>query len=51
MTKIYENNIDSLIEELNELKEILEKAHKEEVEWYKLKAENRKRRQEEGLPW
>ena len=44
------DNINNLIEELKELKEILEKAHESEVEWYKLKAANRKAREEQGLP-
>lgn len=43
--------IKTLTEELRELSEILKKAHKEEIEYLKLKAENRKRRQAEGLPW
>lgn len=46
-----DKKFNEIITELNELQELLEKAHKEEIEYLKLKAENRKRRQEEGLPW
>ena len=43
--------IKTLTEELKELSEILKKAQASEIEYLKLKAENRKRRQAEGLPW
>ena len=43
--------IKTLTQELKELSELIKKAHASELEYLKLKAENRKRRQEEGLPW
>ena len=42
---------DEINNRFDELEELIEKAHKEEIEYLKLKAENRKRRQEQGLPW
>lgn len=47
----YETKNVSLEETLKETKELLNKLHKTELEYYELKAENRKRRAEQGLPW
>lgn len=46
-----DKKFNEIMDKLDELQELLEKAHKEEIEYLKLKAENRKRRQAEGLPW
>ena len=47
----YEVNTLTLKDSLKELTEMMNKLHKEELEYYKLKKENRERRAAEGLPW
>jgi hypothetical protein len=46
-----DDRFDELDKRFDELGELIEKAHKEELEYLKLKAENRKRRAEQGLLW
>lgn len=47
----FEEQMLTVKDSLNELREMLEKTHKLELEYLKLKAENRKERAARGLPW
>lgn len=47
----FETEKVSIEEKLNERSELLDKLFKEELEYYKLKEENRKARAARGLPW